>query len=366
MAKKIRSFTAGQRTDSEGRKHNFSEADVRELVESYDPTVYEAPLCIGHPKTNTPAYGRVKSLEFAAGGHVDAHPHKVQPEFAEWVDRGLWDRVSISIWGRNSEGNPKPGKLYLRHIGFLGANPPAVHGLPVASFAQGGEVMEFTDWNAMSVAGLFRRIKNFFIDQFGQEKADAVIPEWDLEGLQVTAAQKPAESAQLSYSQPPAGDDVDPKEKEKLELQRKEQERKDAELREREQRLAADETKRRRESITARVAAVVKAGRLLPLHQEPAIAFAASLDGATTFEFGEGDKKQKKPSSDWFLEFLEAQPVHVDFSERSRAGGGEPGDLTADELARRANEYRQAEAKAGREISVTAAVSHVKSQAAAR
>src|SRR6266850_996680 len=104
MAKKIRSFQAGAHTDSEGRKHTFSEADVRELIESYDPAVYEAPLCIGHPKTSSPAYGRVKSLAFADGGFVDAEPHKVAPEFAEWVNKGFWDRVSLSMWSRESEG----------------------------------------------------------------------------------------------------------------------------------------------------------------------------------------------------------------------------------------------------------------------
>jgi len=376
--KKQRAFKTGTHTDTQGRRHKITDADIREIVESYDPTLHEAPLVIGHPKMDSPAFGRVKSLELA-GDFLDAEPHKVDPQFADWVNKGYWDRISIALWGRDQPGNPKPGKLYLRHIGYLGGTPPAVSGLPAASFAAGDGFMEFADWNGLSIASLFRRLKNFLIDEKGQERADAIIPEFELESLQVRAAQKEADETAIAYAQPPSeednkaaiawlekaiarherhmngsektseasqmkmmqemkkalaalqGDDADafaqsPSQgdtvltKEQLEARAAEQAAKDTELKAREQTLRDAEAKRNRETIAARVKAVVTAGRILPRDLESAVAFAASLDAAATIEFGQGEAKEKKPAAEWFLAFLEAQPVRVDFTERSRAG----------------------------------------------
>ncbi len=324
--KKQRSFKAGTHYDTQGRKHVFTDADVREIVESYDPALHEAPLVIGHPKTDSPAFGRVKSLELN-DGFLDATPDKVVPEFADWVNKGLWNRISIAVWGRNQPGNPKPGKFYLRHIGYLGGTPPAVAGLPVASFAAGDDVIEFADWNGLAIAGLFRRIKNWLIDKEGQEKADQVIPEYDIEGIQLRAAEKDAMHAGAAYAQP-QNEATTMMTAEEIRRKDEEQKRRDAELAEREKRLKADEDRRRNETIAARVGSAVKAGKLLPRDAEPAVAFAASLDAAATIEFGQGAAREKKPSAEWFLSFLESLPVRVDFHERARPEAGDLNTVT--------------------------------------
>lgn len=314
--KKQRAFRTGTHTDTQGRRHKITDADIREIVESYDPRLHEAPLVIGHPKMDSPAFGRVKSLELA-GDFLDAEPHQVDPQFADWVNKGLWNRISIALWGREQPGNPKPGKLYLRHIGYLGGTPPAVSGLPAASFGAGEGFIEFADWNGLSIAALFRRIKNFLIDEKGQERADAILPEHEIESLQVRAAQK--EEPASAFAQPPSqGETV--LTKEELEARAAELAAKDTEIKAREQSLLDAESKRSRETIAARVKAVVAAGRILPRELEPAVAFAASIDAASTIEFGQGAAKETKPAAEWFLSFLEAQPVRVDFTERSRAG----------------------------------------------
>lgn len=77
-------FKAGTHTDMHGRKINFSETMIGDMVQAYDPSLHEAPIVVGHPRTDDPAYGWVKSLA-ADGSDVLAEPHEVDPAFAELV-----------------------------------------------------------------------------------------------------------------------------------------------------------------------------------------------------------------------------------------------------------------------------------------
>ena len=86
----------------------------------------------------------------------------------------------------------------------------------------------------------------------------------------------------------------------------------------------------------------------------------AGLDGAHVVEFGEGDKAVEKPGATWLREYLAAQPKLVAFGELGAGDGAEQLDAgDANAIAKAALEFAEAERKAGREISVTAAVSHV-------
>ena len=74
-------FKAGKHTASGGASLSFSAEDLQAAVAAYDPAVHEAPIVVGHPKDNAPAYGWVKSLAFADGG-LEAEPDQVDPAFA--------------------------------------------------------------------------------------------------------------------------------------------------------------------------------------------------------------------------------------------------------------------------------------------
>ena len=39
-----------------GATIEFSEQDLQDIADSYDPKVHEAPLVVGHPKDKGPAY----------------------------------------------------------------------------------------------------------------------------------------------------------------------------------------------------------------------------------------------------------------------------------------------------------------------
>ncbi|MDF5823150.1 hypothetical protein P4237_07820 [Pseudomonas aeruginosa] len=61
------SSPAGRHVALDGRPVEFTEAILQEIAATYDPALSEAPLVIGHPKLNAPAYGWAKGLEVREG-----------------------------------------------------------------------------------------------------------------------------------------------------------------------------------------------------------------------------------------------------------------------------------------------------------
>lgn len=125
----IEIFRAGTHTADNGTQHTFTAADVAGMVSAYDHSVHEAPLCVGHPQDNKPAYGWVKSLSVAASGALVMDTHNIAPAFAEAVNSKAFKKRSASFYPPNHPQNPKQGSWYLRHVAFLGAQPPAIKGL---------------------------------------------------------------------------------------------------------------------------------------------------------------------------------------------------------------------------------------------
>jgi hypothetical protein len=118
-------FRTGIHTDSAGNTSNWTEADLDEIVRSYDPRIHEAPIVIGHPEYDSPAYGWIEALK-REGDRLLAKPKQLVEEFKDWVRRGLYKKISITLYP----------DLGLRHVGFLGAIPPAVKGLTQAQFIE--------------------------------------------------------------------------------------------------------------------------------------------------------------------------------------------------------------------------------------
>ncbi len=96
--------------------------------------------------------------------------------------------MSASFYLPDSPSNPKPGVLYLRHVGFLGAQPPSVKGLKQVSFSEQEEgVVEFADWQAITNASLWGKLRDFLIARFSLDEAEKVLPEWQLNSLREEA-----------------------------------------------------------------------------------------------------------------------------------------------------------------------------------
>ena len=130
----IEIFRAGKRPDASGQMIEIKQQDLAQAVTAYNPELHEAPAVIGHPKDNAPAYAWVKRLNLE-GDTLKAELTQIDQNFAEMVEAGRFKKISASFYLANSPHNPKPGYLYLRHVGFLGAMPPAVKGLRNPEFS---------------------------------------------------------------------------------------------------------------------------------------------------------------------------------------------------------------------------------------
>lgn len=133
---KVDIFKAGTHLSMEGERITFSQADIDAIAAGYDRTRREAPLTVGHPEHDKPAYGWVRRLHSAPGGRLQMEAHQVDPAFAEMVSEGRFKKRSASFYAPHHPSNPTPGRWYLRHVAFLGAQQPALSGLPDLQFMQ--------------------------------------------------------------------------------------------------------------------------------------------------------------------------------------------------------------------------------------
>ncbi len=113
------------------------------MVKTYDPSIHEAPLVIGHAGDNDslPAYGWIQGFS-KQGGNLYADVAFTDTA-KDLVKDGHYRKVSISFYSPDSAINPHKGKWSARHLALLGASPPAVKGLEPFSFSEAEGVYDF-------------------------------------------------------------------------------------------------------------------------------------------------------------------------------------------------------------------------------
>lgn len=377
-------FKAGTQTSSNGITLDFGEDMLRQAVEAYDPAIHEAPIVVGHPKDNHPAFGWIKSLSYDEGT-ITAEPDQVDAEFAELVSKGRYKKRSASFYLPDSPNNPVPGTLYLRHVGFLGGMPPAVKGLKDVAFSDAEEgVVEFEEGNSSSwiwgaLANAFGGLREWIIEDKGIDAADKVFPKYLISDLEAEAQRK-REAAQSqvasampavpSFSDTPetnheestmTPEQIQALQDENAALKLKADQA--ADFAEKQASIEAREKAIVRKEIEGKVGALVTAGKVLPAQQSQLVDFMASLqDADTVVEFGEGEQAEKFSQRAFFEKFLADLPKAVDFQERSaREDGVQPGDMTDAEVAQKAVQFQESQKAKGVTISTTEAVAAVRS-----
>lgn len=364
MRETIEVFKAGRHQAMNGKVFEFTDADVADIVASYDPALSAAPIVLGHPKTNDPAWAWAEGLSLNDKGRVVAKLEKIQPAFAEGVDEGRYRYVSASLYHPDDTNNPKPGSWYLRHLGFLGAVPPAVKGLEAAFAEEPGELIEFSTADGFWVRDIFRSLRDFFIEKFGLDVADKVIPSWSVDNVEkVDPAAAVSDYAEPALIPPavigaaPAGDDAVFAERA-------------AELATREAALAAREAtidgraaefaeaarQEARVADTTFVDGLVAAGRLPPVQRDRMVGIFARLAGDVTVSFSEPDADPRAE----LRELLGGLGVSIVFAE---VAGGPIFDPTradaAPAIAERIGQVRAEAAKRGEVISFSEAASRL-------
>lgn len=375
-----------------GQALEFSEADLVATAAAYDPARHEAPIVVGHPRDNAPAYGWIRALSASAAG-LEAEPQQVDPAFAELVQAGRFKKISASFYAPDSPANPVPGVYYLRHVGFLGAQPPAVKGLReprLTSFAEGEPgVVEFGDaWDEATVARLMRNLREWLLARFDAATADQVVPQYEVAGLERAANEEInkamglgpdgapiAAPAVAAFAEPPAP--VPPSTPSPQPAETSVTPDQAAALQAENDRLKAQLEEGAKAARQARHAEHVAFSETVHLPAERRPVVVALLDhlaeagAGKPVEFGEGDAR--KPLAAELRTLLTNLPAPVEFGEFATAAraadtaarGGAAGGLSNDQVARRARELRARAEERGEVLSYGEAVDAVHREASA-
>ena len=329
-AAQLHVFRAGTHTATDGKPYTFSEADVAELVDSYDPDVWRAPLVVGHPKTDDPSYGWASGLSHDAG-NLFASPDAVEPQFAEMVNSQRFTGISASIYLRDDPANPTPGKLYLKHIGFLGATPPAVKGLKRPQFAEGDGAIEFAMPlpRRLSSVGyylkrLFQGLRDRAIETDGAEKAEQLIPQWCIDGI-ADATDTDDDQLATAFAEA-ARNPENPMSKETgnaadFAAQQAQLDTRTSEIEAREKALNDREAAARRDDAADFAEGLVQAGKVLPRQKAGVVELLLAFPAGTVLNFAEADGQDATDHEPAALlrTFLDDLPARVDFAEKSGA-----------------------------------------------
>lgn len=302
----IEIFRGGKQVDSQGREHD-GDAVIEKALATFDAATHEPPLVIGHPRTNAPAYGWVQALK-KVGNILFAKFKDMVPEFEAIARQGLFKKRSASFY--------PDGRL--RHVGFLGAAPPAVKGLADLKFEDDAESICF-EHNIESKAP--KTIKKEdkamtfkdFMEIFKFWKTVEENPDLELPLLKARTAPEPGKESP-SFSEA----DMETAKKEAADAER---ERMTAEFAEKE--LTAQREARNQE-ISTWCEALVSEGKVIPAWVKMGLKeFCLKLDAEDVIEFSE---ETKVTTLDWFKNFVNELPKFVVFKELATRNTDVSGD----------------------------------------
>jgi hypothetical protein len=276
----------GLHTAMSGQQVQLTEADFDKVVATYNPKDHEAPLVLGHPVNNGPAFGWVDSLK-REGEYLLAQFAQVPDSLKKAVDNGHYKKVSMSLYPDGT----------LRHVGLLGATPPAIKGLGDINLGSGEDTTE---------------IHFDFSETPGQPAPNQP----DIPGTENTMGDKElieklkADNARLEKEKADADKSAADANKAKEAAEKS---------------FAEAQAAKAKEARTAKVDALIKDGKVLPAEKDRILAFAERLGGKPGDEICFSEGEGKKAVEDHFFNWLEGRQAHglFDFSSPDQKPGGE-------------------------------------------
>jgi len=312
----VETLAVGTYTDMHGKRVEVTPEYLNQLAGNYNPALHEAPAVIGHPETDAPAYGWVSSVR-VKDGKLEVLFADNDPEFERMVREGRFKKRSLKIY---NDPKTAPGGLapYLAHVGFLGAQAPAVKGLKnihfneasgfdleIAgdiTFSEGDKKVDQKEKEELERT-IGERVRAFFQEKFGAKednKSANAFSEADVKKLvsDAVAAVETKFSSQMS------------------ELEKKNK--------------TLEETLNKQGGATQRAQIVafldsVGAERILPAFKNSGViefmeslaAIDAKVELVTLAEEGgkEVEKKVQMQPLEWFQKFLKSLPAFVRLGE---------------------------------------------------
>ncbi len=263
------------RTGDYGEKGTYSEGDIDQIANDYDPAMHEAPITIDHAQSG-PAYGWVASLK-RSGDRLVARLRNLNDKFVDLLRTGAFKNRSIELY----KTFKKTGRPYLRALSFLGARPPEVKGLADVAFEDASPytAIEFDDMNDTVT-----------------DSADPLVGSADTATLEPVAT--PAANA----------DEIEAAHQQIIRLQ-EEKARADQEIQRLNHSLMEQE-------LVHFCNELKRQGRFLPAWVEMGIIrFMEELPDANPLKFSEGADAAVQTPLAWFRNFLASLPVIVPLEE---------------------------------------------------
>jgi hypothetical protein len=307
MKKWIPIFKAGIHKDASGHEALWTAEDLDKIA-AYNPSHHEAPVVIGHPKDNSPAWGWVEAVK-REGDILLATFKDLIPEFKDMVSKGLFKKRSISLYPDGT----------LRHIGYLGATPPAVKGLEDVAFNEGDQtIIEFNEEGG----SMIEEIKKILSEMMAQIKG--LMPEKQTTEGGITEMTEQEIQKKINDGISAALKKKDAEFAEAAKTKETEFSEKEASLKKREDALKSEETARKKKAISDFCEGLKKEGKLIPAMEKLGMGITEFMSqiatNETTIEFGEGDKKAKQTPLEFMQSFLSALPKMIEFGEVAGRG----------------------------------------------
>jgi len=307
-----------------GERGHWTPEDLDRLAAGYDPSLQPAPVVLGHPADDAPAYGWLRRLR-RAGQSLWAQLEKVDPAFEALLRGGRFRQRSVSLY----KTFPATGGPYIRHLGFLGAAAPAVKGLAPVRFA-----------DAATVSFAFDSTHR---DTTFNPVAPATGPEEPMPETKSTldtfvdhlrAFFAPDHSTPPGSADEAAPVDSSPTFAERLAQLEQRLDTLAAQKNSTEEKLSATQSAQRREQVASFVESLRRRGRFPPAFDRWGVADfmqrLAALEVSTMQEPGSDDEFAAADSSSeagadatrpsplvWFQDFLAKLPAVVEFAELS-------------------------------------------------
>lgn len=320
-------FRAGSYVSSTGLPVTLTAAELADIAAQYNTQEHEAPITVGHPAHDQPAYGWVKGIR-SDGESLLMDYAELEPQFAELVNAGRFKKRSAAFYTPEHPHNPTPGHWYLRHVGFLGALPPVVKGLK--------DIAEFCE-NDGSLEGCV-----FFSEPIELQK-DKQMPDPTSTTTPAPGVDAQAQAAQLQQQ-------IAALQQQVAELT-KERDAALAAQKAAEDKLAAQaqtEQAQAQAQIAQFAEGLVKAGKVLPKDKAMHVEIMNNLakaDKERLVEFSEGNVKRSESRLKAYQQQLAGKDVMVAFGEFATASQDATtavGTLSDEELDKKVREYMAA------------------------
>lgn len=206
-------LSTGTNIDAFGNEIETDLKKLKEIANSYDPSLFKGKIILGH--SSDPAFmaGRVPSDKIPSHGtieraYVDEDEGKlrgvveVADDAVDWISEKHFTDRSVALYSPTSPYSPKKGEYYIRHLALLGAAPPAIKGLKPLDEILAESYSESTDLGVETIT--MKDMKNTVPDNTGKnldeieanmEKDPTVLSEdnrcW--EGYEPVPGMKPGE-----------------------------------------------------------------------------------------------------------------------------------------------------------------------------